>query len=117
MLKKTGILVATILAATAATAPLAFADNVDYRYSADNGVERNQSNRCIFVQNSDGASDPLLGVVPLAAQQLQTLNCTNVGDTTVLDLDGDQNDVVLSGTGGGTTTPAATGGGTATPTT
>ena len=108
MLKKAGIVVAVVAAATVAAAPLAFAGDAGgkshhassgSRHSADNDVasntsvdnsaDRDQRNRCVFIQNQESTfSSPLGGVVPLLGDQLQTLNCANFGDITVVDLDG-----------------------------
>ena len=108
MLKKAGIVIAALAATSVAAAPLAFA-SVDYDYNSDNSVDRAQYNRCSFEQNSYGNRDAVLGVVPLVGEQTQTLNCTNVGDVTVLDLNGTANDVTVPA---GTITPASGGGGT-----
>jgi hypothetical protein len=106
VLKKTGIIVAVVAAATVAAAPLAFAgesnkshhawssdhhsSSADYDYKVDNSVDRDQHNECAFAQQSrsdrESLSESVLGVVPLVGDQSQMLNCTNVGDVTVLDL-------------------------------
>ena len=120
MLKKTGLVVVLMAATTVAASPLAFAGDkspephrTDYRSSyertedndttsrSDSSVDREQYNRCYFEQSEGSSADsPLLGAL---GSQLQTLNCTNVGDQTVLDLDGEDGDVVLDGTDGAAT--------------
>lgn len=122
MLKKAGLVVATVTMGMIAVSPLAFAgdkgqdahrsDNDDHSYSVsedndydaivDNSVERNQSNECEFYQSQEDSVEgpldsPVLGAVPLlgGGEQVQTLNCTNVGDVTVADLDGEEDDVVV----------------------
>ena len=118
MLKKAGLVVATVTVGMIAVSPLAFAgdkshdahrthdndrssyksveDNDTYSYQ-DDSVNRDQHNRCAFIQNEESTfSGPLGGpLTGLLGGQVQTLNCTNVGDVTVADLDGDDADVVI----------------------
>ena len=127
MLKKAGLVVATVTMGMIAVAPLAFAgdkgdksheahrsdndrsysvsEDNDYDAYVDNSVERNQENECEFYQNQEGSvegplNSPVLGALPLlGGGQTQTLNCTNVGDTTLVDLDGEEDDVAVGGLG------------------
>jgi hypothetical protein len=120
VLKKAGLVVATVTVGMIAVSPLAFAgdkgdkshdahrsnhndhsysvsEDNDYDARVDNSVEREQHNDCDFIQNQEGAFEtPLLGALPLLGGQTQALNCTNFGDVTVADLDGDDADVALT---------------------
>ena len=111
MLKKAGLVVATVTVGMIAVSPLAFAgdkshdahrshnndrsyynsvEDNDYVSYQDNSFEQEQENQCTFIQNEEGTFEtPLLGALPLLGEQLQTLNCVNVGDVTVADLDGE----------------------------
>ena len=108
MLKKAGLVVATVTVGMIAVSPLAFAgdkshdahrthdndrssyksveDNDSYSYE-DSSENRDQHNRCVFIQNEESTfSGTLTGpVTGILGDQLQTLNCTNVGDVTVVD--------------------------------
>lgn len=70
MLKKTGIVVATVATGLIGLSPLAFADDWDNFRGADkveisedndtktyedNSIERNQSNHCLFIQDQDAS--------------------------------------------------------------
>ena len=112
MLKKTGIVVAAVATGLIGLSPLAFADDWGHHYRGadkveisedndtrmfeDNSVERNQSNRCLFIQDQDSsiAQEGLLDLpveVPVVDEdavggadlgdQTQDGNCTNAGDT------------------------------------
>ena len=106
MLKKTGIIVATIATGLIGISSVAFADDWDdfrgpekVSISEDNdtdtrtddSVERNQSNRCLFIQDQDSATSITAGEGPLGAlpalpglgDQDQEGNCTNTGDNLV----------------------------------
>ena len=106
MLKKTGIVVAAVATGLIGLSPLAFADDWGHHRGADkveisedndtmnfedNSIDREQYNRCVFIQNQEssttgGLLDPLPLPVPGLGAQTQDLNCTNVGDATGVEL-------------------------------
>jgi hypothetical protein len=108
VLKKTGIVVAAVATGLIGLSPLAFADDWghhrgvdkveisednDTRTFEDNSINREQYNRCVFIQNQEssttgGLLEPLPVPVPVPGlgAQAQDANCTNVGDTTGAEL-------------------------------
>jgi hypothetical protein len=110
VLKKTGIVVAAVATGLIGLSPLAFAEDWghhrgadkveisednDTRTFEDNSINREQYNRCVFIQDQDasatgGLLDPLPVPAPVPGPvdlptlgaQTQDANCTNVGDTT-----------------------------------
>jgi hypothetical protein len=106
VLKKTGIIVAAVATGLISLSSVALADDWDHlrgpekvsisedndtKTVTDNSVEREQFNRCAFIQDQDsstaidgGALDgavPPLPALPGLGDQAQDANCTNVGDT------------------------------------
>jgi len=95
VLKKIGIVAATVTAGMLALSPLAFADDGDwsavvkdndkvkisheYFSLEDDSVEREQENECSFEQDATGAGLPVVGGI-LPPTQAQTDNCVNNGD-------------------------------------
>ena len=109
MLKKTGIIVATIATGLIGLSPLAFADDWGFPHhgadkvqisedndtntKTDNSIDRKQYNHCAFIQDQDASSVvdgggltdavPAVDDLPVVGDQDQDqeANCTNVGDT------------------------------------
>lgn len=104
MLKKTGIVVAAVATGLIGLSPLAFADDWGHHRGADkveisedndtmnfedNSTDREQYNRCVFIQNQESSTTGgLLGPleIPVLGDQSQIANCTNLGDTTGVEL-------------------------------
>ena len=109
-MKKTGIIVAAVATGLIGLSPLAFAaddvrdngratvsEDSDTRTTTDNSVEQGQYNRCSFEQEQRSDSRfPVPTGGPASGDQMQMLNCTNMGDVTVLDMDGEESDVAVT---------------------